>query len=81
MNDSGFAFPSNGKVYKEGVGTVDFQARGMTLMDWFAGQALVGLLPAGDPQGMTAYTEMSPDEIAASAYKIADAMIEARRKF
>jgi hypothetical protein len=44
---------------------------GMTLRDWFAGQALVGLLSAG--MGHKA------DVLALLPYEIADAMIAARK--
>jgi len=46
--------------------------RGMTLRDWFAGQALAGICVGVD----------DPNEpwIAQKAYQIADAMMEARKK-
>lgn len=43
---------------------------GMTLRDWFAGQALAGLL-----SGKTRDTQ---DEFAAVSYELADAMLRAR---
>ncbi len=43
------------------------------LRDWFAGQALAGIL-ANHMQ----YTQ--PDNVAAEAYRMADAMMEARKK-
>jgi hypothetical protein len=46
---------------------------GMTLRDYFAGQALVGLLA-----GRTRGAEFTPEEAASSAYRIADAMIKER---
>ena len=61
------AFPSAG-----------YGASGMTLRDYFAGQALAGMLPARDESGRVAYVELTPDEIAKSAYKIADAMLAER---
>jgi hypothetical protein len=45
---------------------------GMTLRDWFAGQALAGLVFHND------YGARSDDEIANGAYAYADAMIAAR---
>lgn len=48
------------------------QDRGMSLRDWFAGQALVGLLASN-----TDYA--GPDAPAVEAYQVADAMLEARK--
>jgi len=49
-----------------------FIGTGMTLRDWFAGQALAGICVGVD----------DPNEpwIAQKAYQIADAMMEARKK-
>lgn len=41
---------------------------GMTLRDWFAGQALAGVLDRVS----------DPDEVSARCYRIADAMLAAR---
>lgn len=43
---------------------------GMSLRDWFAGQALAGMMASDD--GST------PENVAAEAYEIADAMLAAR---
>jgi hypothetical protein len=52
-------------------GEVRIYHEGMTLRDWFAGQALAGLL--ADPN------VIDPDSaVARAAYEYADAMIEAR---
>jgi hypothetical protein len=61
INDGGPAFP-----FQDGYGRVS----GMTLRDWFAGQALAGL--TADPD--------MPDaaRCAALAYAYADAMLRAR---
>lgn len=48
---------------------------GMTLRDWFAGQALAGLL-GGRTQG----ARFTPDEVARHAYTVARAMLEERVK-
>lgn len=73
-NDGGPAFP----VTKAGTGYW-----GMTLLDYFAGRALTGLLLAdekareeigGDRRYSTA------DEFAEAAYRQADAMLAARAK-
>jgi hypothetical protein len=64
-NDGGPAFPSVG----EGFGNPSYSAPGMTLRDWFAGQALAGLL---------AHTGESERNRAVAAYRYADAMLRAR---
>ena len=46
---------------------------GMTLRDWFAGQALVGLMASADVGN-------GPDDLAAACGAIADAMIAERNK-
>jgi hypothetical protein len=46
---------------------------GMTLRDWFAGQALAGLLSISE-----VYDAQEFEDIAAQAYLQADAMIDAR---
>ena len=70
QSDGGPAFPRSSGPAQEGVNT---QAHpGMTLRDWFAGQALAGIMSSdGRPDG---------DQNKADwAYDIADAMIEAGR--
>lgn len=44
-NDGGPAFPLNNFTYPNGQTEIGFN--GMTLRDWFAGQALQGLLASG----------------------------------
>lgn len=65
--------------------TADYGVRpGMTLRDWFAGKALMGLLsdPSEQPdddstdEGITAFYH----ETAAACYEIADAMLAARER-
>lgn len=88
IDDGGLAFP--GKRWQQ-VGTVaDFgfsdddsptfdhvSHPGMSLRDWFAGRAMQGQLSgfwqSEEPHGW------SDEEIAAEAYRIADAMISARK--
>ncbi len=60
----GYAFPSTAPVRYEG----------MTLRDWFAGQALAGILD-GSVSGERATTQS-----ARIAYQIADKMLESREE-
>jgi hypothetical protein len=78
--NGGPAFPASvtgmldGDVYT----STYFDEGGMTLRDWFAGQALVGIL-AGNPS-----TTINQDDLvkvlSVSAYGIADAMLVQREK-
>ncbi len=52
-----------------------FGEHGMTLLDWFAGQALAGILSIEN-----AYENDGESEIAQWAYDHAEAMIEQKRK-
>jgi len=65
----GPAFPLQGSC-----GTV-WEHNGMTLRDWFAGQALAGIVSM---QGIC--WEDEPNGAAAVAYKISDMMISERTK-
>jgi hypothetical protein len=62
MKDSGQAFPS----YAD-------SSSGMTLRDYFAGQALVKVATSTS-------LDVSSERIAEWCYKLADAMLEAREK-
>jgi hypothetical protein len=59
--------PSNLNAFP-GTDANGYVCEGMTLRDWFAGQALPGLVPL----------EQTPRLTAAQAYSIADAMLAAR---
>ena len=50
---------------------------GVALRDWFAGQALVGLIPTPRSPGVL---PMTIEGMAEQAYKYADAMVRARGK-
>lgn len=52
---------------------------GMTLRDWFAGQALQGMI-ASHGIARSAWSTIAPDENANLAYVIADAMLAERNK-
>lgn len=70
INDGGPAFPRASGPAQEGVNA---QAHyGMTLRDWFAGQALAGLLAS------PAEPEFGASHFANAAYTAADAMLKAR---
>lgn len=72
-NDGGPAFP-HAAPYKDG-GRID--TWGMSLRDYFAGQALIGLM-ADNPTLATYPTDAAP--LAAVAYRYADAMLAERSK-
>ena len=67
------AFPrgSNGPVHADELG--------MTLRDWFAGQAMAGLTAACDSAG-TWTTVCAETNAAVHAYAIADAMLAQRER-
>jgi len=67
INDGGPAFPVQ-SIYSEDHGT---NSRGMTLRDYFAGQALAGILASAN-FGST------KDWIGGKAYEAADAMLASR---
>ncbi len=71
IDDGGMAFPAkfmidNGYGFSEVIGT------GMTLRDYFAGQALAGIM--ADPN-----LTFPNERLASWAYKLADAMLAARK--
>ena len=63
-DDAGPAFPLAGTVYT-----------GMDLRDWFAGQALIGLIARA-----VTLPPIPIKQRAVDAYKYADAMLEARKR-
>lgn len=80
-NNGGPAYPEH---YTDGDGFL-CAVRGMSMRDWFAGQALVGLLSA--PIGKVELREhagtrtgRSAEYVAALAYGFADAMLKERDK-
>ena len=79
-HDGGPAFP-HGKYMKHKVtGAFDTYAHGgMSLRDYFAGQALAGLCANPDLGSSVIFSEDRPDEtIAEMAYTVADALIAQR---
>lgn len=77
-NDGGPAFPGTGGPIRTGVDTFSFSSAGMTLRDYFAGQALAGLASATNDQGD--WTGADAQSVAHTAYEIADAMLAERAK-
>ncbi len=72
------AFPTNG--WTEEDGTIVEGETGMTIRDYFAGQALAGGLEQGVEDNFGGSWWHQPSRIAARAYAIADAMLEASQK-
>ena len=67
--DGGPAFPTPDTHHPDGQ--IQYGTNGMSLRDWFAGQALAGLLACPDVSG-------GWESISKSAYTYADAMLRAR---
>jgi hypothetical protein len=76
MTDNPSAFPSEG----EGHGNPRYHSPGMTLRDWFAGQALEGLCAnSSTPDQLVGLGFAgSKDMLAECAFAHADAMLSAR---
>ena len=87
-NDGGPAFPQD----LQGRRGDDPDMQGMSLRDWFAGQAMPALMTNANAVFVSAAKSDSPEAlklakaaysetaIAAGAYALADAMLEARNK-
>lgn len=67
------AFPRTG----EGFGNPRYDEAGMTLRDWFAGQAVIGIMSTA---GAFERTDRRIDMVARKAYEFADAMLAERAK-
>jgi hypothetical protein len=76
IEDGGPAFPCVNEQLHSG-----HAASGMSLRDWFAGQALVGLCSQDERLATVAQKSgQSPERIIAfAAYEVADAMLAARK--
>jgi hypothetical protein len=74
INDGGPAFPRPA-AFSNAERTACTEQDGMTLRDWFAGQALAGMISAVDPKSEGSQA-IKP--IAEAAYDFADAMLRAR---
>jgi hypothetical protein len=88
IEDGGLAFPGSryqqvGTMADHGVSDDDsptfdlVQHPGMSLRDWFAGQALVGLIPAYQAAYGSPTSECM--EVVREAYGYADCMLAARK--
>lgn len=80
-NDGGQAFPATGEYVEfdqeemtERYSGVHFESPGMTIRDYFAGQALAGQVNYEGLEGMDAKL------VAGCAYELADAMLAERDK-
>lgn len=74
--NGGPAFPSDERIYgSEGTVMQKIEHRGMSLRDWFAGQALAGIM-ACDPA--LADGKYEPNIVARSCFELANAMLKAR---
>lgn len=69
-DNGGPAFPTQLDYGPNGTHTID----GMSLRDWFAGQAMAGWLASYGPDDA-----VKPKGVAELAYQVADAMLEARK--
>ena len=83
INDGGPAFP----VYTHDMPLGDNAGPGMTLRDWFAGQALAGMAsvkidlgPCHDFAELEARMSLSISRVGALAYAFADALLAARER-
>jgi len=74
INDGGPAYPCQTNPLP---GKLANAPQGMTLRDYFAGQALNGYLASWE--GTNAPDFFTPDHVAPLAYAYADAMLEARK--
>jgi uncharacterized protein YodC (DUF2158 family) len=70
--DGGPAFPQN-DLSAYGMGPSEVQSQGMSLRDWFAGQALAGMMAAQS-------VPHSAEKWAFAAYTVADAMMAVRSR-
>lgn len=72
INDGGNAFPAFGVVEENGV-PIYFRQQGMSFRDYFAGQALIGML-----SNNITHVPIPADLLARGCYQYADAMLKAR---
>lgn len=75
IDNGGPAFPCEDHYNPRG----EFHQTGMTLLDWFAGQALTGILAGGFASTIPHDDINGGGDAAFFAYQYADAMIAARK--
>lgn len=73
----GMAFPMPGST--DGNGNVTYPEFGMSLRDYFAGQALIGLIGKLESDAYDSVAEASAS-CGPASYEFADALLEARNK-
>jgi hypothetical protein len=73
INDGGPVYPTTTRAAKEGDSIKFNVTHGITLRDYFAGQALAGILASANFGNVK-------DWIGAKAYEVADSMIAARER-
>lgn len=78
VNDGGQAFPQPLCYSPEGEAWPAYP--GMSLRDWFAGQALAGICANGHTPWSPNVADIEDAEVARAAYDLADAMLGARVK-
>ena len=73
MNTGGPAFPFS-------PSPTHFSASGMTLRDWFAGQAMTTMFYPAIMESIRTDVDLNCDKVAEFAYLMADAMLSQREK-
>lgn len=74
IEDGGYAFPSTVRHWNDHL---DPDQKGMSLRDWFAGQALAGMASIALEDGDM---PMGWGDMGKASYNAADAMLKARTK-
>jgi hypothetical protein len=84
QNDGGAAFPHEAVKWNSDAGIYVKDCEnyypGMTLRDWFAGQALAGIMAYHNPTRGDFHYNCDDKQIANTAYSYADAMLAARNE-
>ncbi|MBU8921287.1 MAG: hypothetical protein KOO63_05660 [Bacteroidales bacterium] len=79
--DGGPAFPSNHPMCAlDKDGNRSLVPEGMSLRDWFAGQALAGVMDSLYKDAKKAGVAIRPGNAAEASYRLADAMLAERKK-